>query len=375
MEVKKVSVVSSLPTCYDLAVIGGGPGGAAAAITAARLGASVVLLESGDFPRQKVCGEFVSAESLDVLRDLLRTIAEAEPVLRAAPVIGQARLFVAGRKINTPVRPPALSIPRYELDRLLWQAAQQAGAHAICNCEVREIEGNGPFRLVTAAGEVRAACVIVAAGRWSRFRPAISIPEGPKWIGLKAHFREPQAARSTDLYFFDRGYCGVQPVADDIVNACAMVRSDRATSLEQVLRIHPDLAERSHNWQPVTQPVSTAPLIYRAPEPVRGNLVFVGDAAAFIDPFVGDGISIALRTGCLAARELLPVIHESSDALASAVASYQRAYNAQFAPLIRAASRIRTLLSFPQSIVGAALPLLRIPGVLPFIIRKTRHVA
>jgi flavin-dependent dehydrogenase len=368
------TTVESFPTRYDLAIVGGGPGGSAAAITAARLGAKVVLLEAGDFPRQKVCGEFVSAESLDILRDLLRAFAEADSVLRAAPVIDEVRLFLAGRQIQTAVRPPALSIPRYELDRLLWRAAGQSGVHTIGNCEVREIDGDGPFRVNTATGEFHAASVIVAAGRWSRFRPSVVVPPGPKWIGLKAHFREVRPSRSTDLYFFDRGYCGVQPVCEDVVNACAMVRSDRATSLDRALWLHPGLAERSRNWQPVTEPVSTAPLIYRTPEPVRGNFVFVGDAAAFIDPFVGDGISIALRTGCLAANALVPLIRDGGK-LQDAVASYQRNYNEQFAPLIRAAARIRTLLSCPQPILAAGLPLLRLPGVLPFIIRKTRHAA
>lgn len=374
MEVTGEGETRSSSTSFDLAVIGAGPGGSTAAITAARLGGNVVLIESGEFPRQKVCGEFVSAESLDVLRDLLCEVAEADHILRAAPVIDRARLFLAGREVQTTVRPPALSIPRYELDRLLWQAAQQAGARTIGNCEVREIEGNGPFRLVTATGEVHAASVIVAAGRWSRFRPAISIPEGPKWVGLKAHFHEPQAARSTDLYFFNRGYCGVQPMADDIVNACAMVRSDRAKTLDEVLALHPALAGRSRNWRPVTHPVSTAPLIYRAPEPVRGNLIFVGDAAAFIDPFVGDGISIALRTGRLAAREVMPGTHDPNS-LGAAVARYRSLYNDRFTPLIRAAARIRTLLSCPLPVLAVGLPLLRLPGVLPFIIRKTRHVA
>ena len=66
--------------------------------------------------------------------------------------------------------------------------------------------------------------------------------------------------------------------------------------------MHPQLAERAAGWKAVTQPVSTAPLIYRPPQPVRGNIICVGDAAAFIDPFAGDGISIALRSGQVAAE-------------------------------------------------------------------------
>ncbi len=364
--------MGSSAATFDLAIIGGGPAGTAAAITAARLGAKVALLEAGEFPRQKVCGEFVSAESLDVLRDLLRGQALAAPVLCDAPVINRTRLFVGKRVVKARIVPAALSIPRYEMDFLLWQAAVRAGVSTHSSCEVRDITGEGPFVVTTASADISAKCVIVAAGRWSRFRPAMRIPDGPKWIGLKAHFLEEQPPCSTDLYFFDRGYCGVQPVSGDTVNACAMVRSDRATSLQQVLSLHPELAKRSVKWLPVFESISTAPLIYRTPEPTRGNLIFVGDAAAFIDPFVGDGISIALRTGCLAAQVLASVFSQSVP-LSDAINNYQLAYNAQFTPLIRAASRIRSLLSLPRSIMAAGLPLLRIPGVLPYMIRRTRN--
>ena len=357
---------------FDLAVIGAGPAGSSAAITAARFGARVALLEAGEFPRHKVCGEFVSAESLDVLRDLLCGVAEAARILSAAPAIDKVRLLLDHAFTTAPVSPPGLSISRYDLDHLLLQAAHKTGVCVRLNCEVRSIQGNGPFELQTPAGTLETSAVIVAAGRWSRFRPNIPVPTGPKWVGLKAHYREKTSTHSTDLYFFDHGYCGVQPVSDGIVNACAMVRSDRATTLEQLLTLPPALAERSRDWQPVTEPVTTAPLIYRTPEPVREHLMLVGDAAAFIDPFVGDGISIALRTGQLAANELQPVL-ENPAMLPKAVANYKNKYAKQFVPLITAASRIRPLLSWPKPAQFAVLEALRFPGVMSYLIRSTRR--
>jgi flavin-dependent dehydrogenase len=357
---------------FDLAIVGGGPAGASAAITAARFGARVALLEAGEFPRHKVCGEFVSAESLDILRDLLRDVPQAAGVLRAAPAVDEVRLLLDHAFTAAPVLPTGLSIARYDLDHLLWQAAQKNGVCARSSCDVRSVESRSPFALVTSAGTVEASAVIVAAGRWSRFRPKVAVRSGPKWVGFKAHYREETPAHSSDLYFFDHGYCGVQPVAAGVVNACAIVRSDRATSLPGVFALQPALAERSCGWQPITEPVTTAPIIYRPPEPVRGNLIFVGDAAAFIDPFVGDGISIALRTGQLAARQLWPVLKKSAS-LASAVAGYQKKYEQQFVPLITAASWIRPLLSWPKPAQFAVLELLRVPGVMPYLIRRTRR--
>ncbi|MGA2904196.1 MAG: NAD(P)/FAD-dependent oxidoreductase [Candidatus Korobacteraceae bacterium] len=357
---------------FDLAIVGGGPAGSSAAITAARLGASVVLFEARNFPRHKVCGEFVSAEALDVLASLLQNLPTAGVLLDAAPAIHRTRLWLGTRMIAARVSPAALSITRYDLDAQLWSAAQAAGVETRTNCEVAAVDGSGPFRLTTPCGNCSAKALLIAAGRWSQFTPDRSIPTGPRWIGVKAHFREPNPSLSTDLYFFEHGYCGVQPVAKDVINACAMVRSDRATSLQEVFRLHPKLAERAAGWSPVSQSVSTAPLIYRSPKPVRGNVMFAGDAAAFIDPFVGDGISIALRSGRLAAQCVCMFLSGEIE-LYESVALYRDGYARQFSPLLSAASRVRSLLSLPVVVRTAVFELLRLPGVMPLVIRKTRR--
>jgi flavin-dependent dehydrogenase len=331
-----------------------------------------VLFESRRYPRHKVCGEFVSAEALELLHDLVADTTAIHQVLARAPVLDRTRLWLGGRMVEAAVSPPALSITRFQLDAVLWERAQGAGVICRDSCEISAVHGDGPFQLQTAEEILSARAVIVATGRWSQFVADRTLPPGPKWIGVKAHFWERHPSFSTDLYFFDHGYCGVQPVSGDVVNACAMVRSDRASSLPEVFRLHPALRERAASWRQVMPTVSTAPLVYRRPEPARGNMAFVGDAAAFIDPFVGDGISIALRSGKVGA-ECLRGFLAAQRSLEGSVTMYRREYARQFAPLLAAASCVRGLLSLQGFAQRAAFEMLRLPGVLTLIIRKTRR--
>jgi len=167
---------------FDIAIVGAGPAGSSAAITAARSGARVALVEAGEFPRHKVCGEFASAESLGILRDLLRWVSDADRILGAAPVIDQVRLVLDQSTVTARVAPPALSISRYDLDMLLWRAAQQAGVQARSSCEVRAVRGSGPFQLDTSSGAIETSAVIIAAGRWSRFTRALQSRTAPNGL-------------------------------------------------------------------------------------------------------------------------------------------------------------------------------------------------
>jgi len=366
---------------YDLIIIGGGPAGTSAAISAARNGASVLLLERGRFPRHKVCGEFVSAESLGLLTDLLDDHHAA--LLGNAIRIPQARVFLDGRVVQTVVDPPAASIARLDLDAALWHSAEGAGVEARQQVTVQHIGGSGPFFLMATEGEFEARALVNASGRWSNLNltPDDRQPSKgqQKWLGLKAHFAESFPEPSVDLYFFDGGYCGVEPVllsgegsSTGRVNASAMVRADVASTLPEVFALQPALLKRSRSWTRLSDPVSTSPLIFRDPQPDRNNVLRVGDAAGFVDPFVGDGISLAMRSGALAAKCLAPFF-AGKISLPDAVSRYAELYTQSLLPVFRASSTIRQMLKLPR---GVRKPLLFIlesaPALTRYAVRKTR---
>lgn len=363
----------------DLIVIGGGPAGTAAAITAVRGGARVLLLDRGRFPRHKVCGEFVSAESLELLSDLLDPSQAG--LLREAPRLAGLRMFVDGRVIRARVAPAAASVARYDLDAALWESAMRAGVEARQQTAVQAVSESVPFTVTIAGEQVEARAVINATGRWSNLNAAANaaLAQGAtRYIGVKGHFSERDPAASVDLYFFDGGYCGVSAVAlagdrsRSRVNACAMVRADVASSIEQVLGLHPELCARARGWQPLSDAVTTSPLIFREPEPVRSGVLCAGDAAAFVDPFTGDGISIALRGGALAGRCLLPALNGECS-YQQAVQAYRTEYQWQLAGVYRVSSRLRQMLAWPRAVrMPVLLALEKAPRVTEYLIQKTR---
>jgi flavin-dependent dehydrogenase len=335
---------------------------------ASRSGASVLLLEKDKLPRHKVCGEFVSPESLRLLGSLVGAIRFV-----SNPRINSARIFYGSKMISLPIEPAAQSIPRFDLDEALLQAARDSGVHAEERAAVRDVASGETFQVLisTTPGEktYSARAVVNASGRWSQLT---RFPHGSeKWIGLKAHFREAAPPGSVDLYFFDGGYCGVQPVDTNAVNASAMVRADTARTLEEVFSKNAELWRRSRDWEAVFSPITTSPLYFRRPQTWDNGMFLVGDSAGFIDPFAGDGISLALHSGQLAAQSIVPFL-QGKCSLEEAHQQYHAGYSKHLAPAFRNAARVRKLLSAPSFIRST---LLSIAGTKPFsraLVRRTR---
>ena len=351
-------------TVFDLLVIGGGPAGSAAAITAARRGLRVLQLDAGSFPRHKVCGEFISAEAITLLRSLLSP-SDAQALDAMAP-ISEVHLHVDGKTARLPLSRPAMSLARAQLDTLLWKSAQGHGATCEEKCRVQAVANdNSEFRISADHREFRARAVVNCSGRWSE----LSLPllasqlKRDRWIGIKGHFYEASATTSCDLYFFSGGYCGVLPVrssTENVVNAAAMIRSDVARNFDELSALDPALRPRMQRWQPVFSPITTAPLVFRQPQTSHNSVLLAGDAAGFIDPFTGDGISLAIHSGIEAASVMHAYLRNQLT-LQEAVDAYDQWYRSNLLPAFSTAKRLRQLQSLPRSMRRLSLSLLNIP--------------
>jgi len=328
----------------DALIVGGGLAGGALAAALAGAGRSVVLLEREAGPHDKVCGEFLSREAVLYLEAL-----GIDPVALGACRIHGLRLS-AGTGIATVKLPfPALSLSRRALDHAVLRCAAEAGADIRLGARVQSLDSDGGWRARLSGGEeVRGHAAFLATGKhdlrgWPR-------PAGlqPDLIGFKMHMRlsAPQAAElagHVELTLFRGGYAGLEPVEGGLANLCLLVRRARYAALGQqwdalVAAMRADnalLARRLEGAQPCwDRPLAVFSIPYGHVRRRGDGLWRLGDQAAVIPSFAGDGMSIALHSARLAATFFVK---------GESAAAYQRRMARDVGTAVRAATLLSQL--------------------------------
>ncbi len=298
----------------DVLIAGGGPAGSALAIMLGRQGLRVELFERGQFPREKPCGEGLMPAGLAVLSRL-----GAADAVGGAPFFGI--LFHFGDQTIEGRFPQVAGFPvvgrgqrRKRLDQVLFQlAAETPGVNAHIGAQVEApLVENGRVVGLRANGEPRRASLVVAAdGVRSRIRRqlGLDLPPRRKRFGVRAHFRlAPGKEQPPWVEVFTAGghelYVTPLPDGELLVAALAASRSLRE-SIEPVFRrwcqAQPALAARLEGAEQVSSLLCASPLAARARSGVAPGIVLLGDAAGFLDPITGGGMTQAFMTAELLA--------------------------------------------------------------------------
>lgn len=357
-------------------IVGGGLAGGMAALRLAKAGRDVLLLEKESGPHHKVCGEFLSAEAVAYLRS-----AGVEPLALGAETIQHLRVSTGHSLAQTDLPFPALSLSRCVLDEALLQRAIAAGAQVRRGANVDMLHCDGGRWTADLAGNeaVEGDALFLASGKhevrgWRRDESTTPVQDD--LVGFKMHWRLTPSQTANlrncmELYFFPGGYGGLALVEREIANLCLVVRRQALRKLggwpalldylkREDRLLNKRLAEAQPLW-PRPLAISSIPYGFIAePDP---DVWRVGDQAAVIPSFTGDGMSIALHSASLAAQMYL------SGARAEA-------YQQQLAHTLAGGMRVAAILSRASVNPVARLvapPLLRaFPQTMRWIAEATR---
>ena len=291
-------------TEYDVAIVGGGPGGSACAAFCAAGGLRTLLIERENFPREKVCGDCLNPGAWPVLARL--GVEDAVRALPSSPLREVEFADARGRAVRfaLPDGPRSeFGIRRSHFDALLLETAKAREVRVCEGTPVGQIVREGAAWRITAGARTFAARTLVAAdGRNSTVARLLGIlpVAGKDRVALQTHFpATPELDGRVVLRFLPWGYSGLAAVGEDRMNLCLVGRPRDIGALKAWAVAHFRLPA-DQPWRTVT-PLSRAAV---SPVPSKG-LLLVGDAARVVEPFTGEGIFYALSTGELAARHLL----------------------------------------------------------------------
>jgi flavin-dependent dehydrogenase len=391
---------------FDVAIAGAGPAGTSAAIRLALSGARVLLVEEKKFPRAKLCGEFISPECVAHFKRL----GVGEQMLAAGGASLSQTVFYSrrGHSVTVPSEwfksgTNALGLSRSEMDQKLLERAKSAGvvvieeSHAsglirergqVRGIRVKPAHMNGD----TVSDDYRALVTIDATGRTRSLArhldqetPGLKTRQKPRLVAFKAHLKNARVADGAcEIYFYKGGYGGLSGVEGGLSNLCFIVSADDvrhyASDPEMVLRkvvmknvraAQTLAAARAHTqWLSV----SLEGFGQRALAPACG-LLTVGDAAAFIDPFTGSGMLMALESGQVAAETVarhLPMLRAGG-----LFESLRNQYRAEYSTRFNSRLRISGLLRRAAFVPGLAEAAILLCGTSSRLRRKlaraTRH--
>jgi len=326
---------------FDVIIIGAGPGGSSAAYLLASSGMRVALIDKASFPRDKLCGGMLSERTEKVYKSIFGDRWEDAHEFTSSG----ARFFYRGRLINEVSNYRKIYFTtRMSLDYHLVRLACAKGATLFENTCAASLEPESGLVRLTNGAPLRGNFIIGADGVISMAAKNLGFPVQKEKLATALEIEFPRQGNmeevcQPEIHFgvVRWGYGWVLPKKDTLtIGIAGLAQKNRSLResflafLKQVCSHVPDI-----KWQGHPIPIGNFML-----RPGRGNILLVGDAAGFVEPLTGEGISFAMQSGSCAAHAILDATDSGNPQSASG--HYKQRYQ-QMARLLNQAQWMRYL--------------------------------
>jgi|TARA_B110000483_G_scaffold20942_2_gene23579 flavin-dependent dehydrogenase len=363
----------------DVTIIGGGLAGLCNAIHLSKYGKKVLLIEKNEYPKHKVCGEYISNEVLPYL-DFL----DINPFDFGAVKIKKFQLSTTKNKLISAKLPlGGFGISRHKLDFVLSEKAKENGVVIIQDVVLNTVFSEGIFTIETKENNMFTSKVAIGAfGKRSLLDVKMERPfirQKAPYLGVKIHVKGDFPDDLVALHNFKGGYCGVSKVENNAINLCYITNLSSFKKYkniqdfqEQVVFKNKFLKEIYQNSEAIFgNPLTISQISFETKKPVENHVLMCGDSAGMIHPLCGNGMSMAIQSAQIASKLILNYLNGSLSSRRELEKQYIRQWNKKFRFRLKVGHFIAML--FRKEKVAAILlqALKRIPFLLPIIIKQT----
>jgi flavin-dependent dehydrogenase len=368
-----------ITTTFDVIIVGGGLAGLTSAIHLSTRKKRVLLIEKNEYPKHKVCGEYISNEVLPYLNSL-----GINPINEGAKQITKVHISTTKSNLIKGELPlGGFGMSRYFLDNLLVKKAHLNGVQILKDTVDSIHFKKDSFTITTkSSGVFQSKITIGAFGKRSSLDQKMKrkfIQKKSPYLAVKIHVKGVFPENLVALHNFKGGYCGVSKVEDNAINVCYITeyrsfkKHKNITDFqEQVVFKNKHLRKIFKETSPVFEkPLTISQVSFQTKNPVEDHIIMCGDTAGMIHPLCGNGMGMAISSAQLASIRILQFLNGEIKTREGLEKQYLRDWNKEFKIRLKAGHFIAWLFR-NQTISQIAYSILkRIPSLLPKMIKFT----
>lgn len=360
-------------------IAGGGLAGLVCSIALAKEGIPSLVIEKKTYPFHRVCGEFISNETVPFLKSL-----QIYPEHLQLPQINMFQLSgFSGRSETLPLDMGGFGISRYTLDHFLYNHAKKSGVEFQLNTEIESIDFDDDQFKVKAGGQTILGDVVVGSfGKRSKLDVQLDrsfIKKRSPYVGVKYHLKIDHPQNLIALHNFPAGYCGVSNVEDNKTNLCYLTHRDNLKRYKDIR----EMEEAVLFTNPLLKYVFRhAEFLFEKPEvineisfetksAVSNHILMTGDAAGMITPLCGNGMAMAIHGAKIASELIIRFTRDPQFKRQAMEELYAKRWRQTFANRLAAGRQIQKLFGNPTTSNIAVNLALHVKPIARFIIKNT----
>lgn len=363
----------------DVAIIGGGLAGLTSAIHLSKFGLKVVLIEKNEYPKHKVCGEYISNEVLPYLKGLGIEISDLEPSVITKLEFSTAK----GKTIYGNLPLGGFGVSRYEFDYYLSKKAILNGCQIIQDTAIDIQFIDDEFTIFTSDNlEMKSRIVLGAFGKRSNIDQKMNrdfFLKNSPWLAVKAHYSGEFPNNLVGLHNFKGGYCGLSKVEKNAINVCYLVDYDNFKKYKNIEEFQFNIMCKNPNLKAIFEncnllfekPLTISQISFEKKNTVENHILMIGDTAGLIHPLCGNGMAMAIHSAKIASELVIDFLQHKISSRKALEEKYSQVWNKNFKSRL-ATGRFLSKILQREILASVLIQLLVLfPSLLPRIIKKT----